>query len=239
METFGLIDNKNSGLWNELLKVHEIEIRLEDCKEYGAFSQNGKTVIHVPQNNISPASFTHELLHVFLRVKKVFIGASLKLCIREKPILSRIFSQGLLEHIGNCLDHAKMFPMFLKIGYDKKDFLLDYSTNKLTNEELNNLKTNFVHNSSLTSFYNASAIDFYIGKYFAIKTCPNDTFSYENVLNELKQIDTYLFFSLEKFIGGWTNFDYNSEDPIESSYHLFTFEFVDEMENWIKGKQII
>lgn len=239
METFGLVDNKNSDLWNELQAVQRIEIQFEKRKEYYAFSQNDKSVIHIPDNDINPASFTHELLHIYLRTKKVFIGGGLKLSIKEKPTLSRIFSEALLEHIGNCLDHIKMLPEFLKIGYDRKEFLLDYSTNKFTDEELRNLKANFIHNGFFKKVYNASAVDFYVGKYFAIGTCPNNELDYSNALNELQKIDKDLFSILEKFLKEWIDFDYTNDDPIAGSYHLFLFDFVDELENWTKGKQIL
>ncbi len=105
MDTNGLIDNRNLELWNSLRMVHDIEIRKEKRPDYLAFSKNSKTIIFVPFDNVDPASFTHELLHIYLRTKKVFIGGGLTVSIKESEKLSRIFSDNLIDHIGNCLDH--------------------------------------------------------------------------------------------------------------------------------------
>lgn len=143
MDTNGLIDNRNLGLWNSLIMVHDIEIRKEMRPDYLAFSKSGKTIISVPYDNIDPASFTHELLHIYLRTKDIFIGGGLTLSIKESEILSRIFSDNLIEHIGNCLDHIKMLPEFLDLGFDENDFLSDYSVNKLTDKEILKIKKHY------------------------------------------------------------------------------------------------
>lgn len=69
MDTNGLIDDRNFELWNSLRIDHDIEIRKENRSDYLAFSKSGKTIISVPYDNIDSASFTHELLHIYLRSK--------------------------------------------------------------------------------------------------------------------------------------------------------------------------
>jgi len=236
IDTYGLVESRNAKLWIELKSIHDIEIQLYDCAFYSAYSKNSKSIIYVPKNNISPASFTHELLHILLRTKKIFIGGGLQLNLKEKPTLSKIFTQDLIYHIGNCLDHIKMLPYFLNIGYDRKDFLTDYSINKLSNEDLKHIKNNFHSIFFFKKYYKASAIDCFVGKYFAAKACPNNALDYSIGLNKLKAIDTKLYLILEKFTNAWNDFDCNNQDPITSSYHLFLFDFIDEMENWAVGK---
>ena len=77
METKGLIDTRNIDLWNTISKVREISIQRENQDNYSAFSKDNKTTIYIPLDNNDPASFTHELLHVFLRTKDIYIGAGL------------------------------------------------------------------------------------------------------------------------------------------------------------------
>ena len=238
MDTHGLIESRNIDLWNALSGIHEIEIQREKRIDYLAYSKNGKTIIYVPFDNIDSASFTHELLHVYLRTKKVFIGGGLTLSIKGSQILSEIFSDKLIEHLGNCLDHIKMLPEFIRLGYEPNEFISDSLVNKLTDEEVLKIKNHFVTNLFFKKVYNASAIDLYIGKYFAVLACPNKTFDYTIQLNKLKAINQELFQILEKFITAWINFDYEDDDPIRGSYHILLFDFINSLENWTHGKVI-
>ena len=239
MEINGLIDSRNTELWNDLIKVHEIEICKEKRDCYLAYSKNKKTIIYVPYDKLESASFTHELLHIYLRTKDVFIGDGLSNSINQSEILSKIFSDELIEHISNCLDHIKMLPEFIMLGFDQNEFLTDYYVNKLTNEEIAKIKTNFVAKKLFGKTYNAKTVDFYVGKYFAAKCCPNKTFDYDRQLKELSKIDTDLFQILENFMTEWVKFDYNDTDPISGSYNTLLYDFIDNLEKWTYGKRII
>jgi len=86
--------------------------------------------------------------------------------------------------------------------------------------------------------YDASAIDFFIGKYFAANSCSNKSFDYQKQLNELRKIDPDLFQILEAFLTDWKIFDCNDTNPITGGYHSFLFEFIDNLEIWADGKTI-
>lgn len=238
MDTKGIIDNRNLELWNSLRKVHAIEIRKEKRPDYLAFSKSGTTIISVPIDNLDTASFTHELLHIYLRTKEVFIGGGLTRTIQESEKLSNIFSDDLIDHIGNCLDHIKMFPEFIKLAYNENDFLSDYSVSKLTSEEISKIRKHYTTNILFKRVYNASAIDFFIGKYFAAYSSPNKSYDYRQQLNELKKIDADLFKILEAFMSDWNKFDYNDKDPVTGSYHSMLFDFIENLEKWTDGKTI-
>lgn len=238
MDTTGVIDNRNLELWNFLRKVHTIEIRKEKRPDYLAYSKSGRTIISVPLDNLDPASFTHELLHIYLRTKEVFIGGGLTRSIKGSEKLSNICSDNLIDHIGNCLDHIKMFPEFIKLGYDESDFIFDYSENKLTAEDISKIRKHFTTNVLFKKIYNASAIDFFIGKFFAAKSCPNKSYDYQQNLNELKKIDGDLFRILETLMTDWITFDYNDPDPAKGSYHLLLFDFIENFKKWTNGKTI-
>jgi hypothetical protein len=239
MDINGLIDSRNIDLWYALSKVREISIKRENVNTYSAFSKDNKTTIYIPLNHTDPASFTHELLHVFLRTKDVYIGAGLQISVKESKVLSKIFSEKLIEHIGNCLDHIKMYPEFVKLGYNPEEFLSDYSENKLTNDEILNIKKYFVRTGFFKkAIYNKSAIDVFIGKYFAAISCPNKTFEYTRQLLDLKHIDSDLYCILDRFITSWMSFDYNDNDPLTSGYHTLLFDFIESLENWTTGKLI-
>lgn len=238
MDTLGLIDDRNFELWNTLKNIHEIEICKENRPDYLAYSNNGKTIIYVPLNNLDTAFFTHELLHIYLRTKQVFIGGGLILSIKGSQVLSKIFSDDLLDHIDNCLDHIKMLPEFLRFGYHKNKFISDYSINKLTKEEIANIEKHFTTSILFYKVFSAKAIDAFIGKFFAANACPNDSFDYSKQLGELRKIDTDLFQILDTFLTNWKNFDYTDTDPIPGSYHILLYCFIENLEKWARGKTI-
>lgn len=131
-----------------------------------------------------------------------------------------------------------MLPEFIRLGYNQNEFLLDYAVNKLKEEEVANIKKHFSTNILFKKVYNAKAIDLFIGKYFAAKACPNNSFDYKERLNKLNKIDPELFQILEAFLTEWKIFDYNDTDPITGSYHLFLFDFIDKLEKWANEKTI-
>ena len=171
----GLLDNRNSTLFKELEKNYTIKIELvNDTMKYECYSINNNSIIYVPESNICADSFTHELLHVYLRSKGIFIGARLKRKIQSSKKISIIYSEPLLEHIGNCLDHIKILPIYLELGFDRNKFLIDYDTKKCTNQEVEQIKKYWKQGL----INNAQVIEFYLEKYFAIKACPNIDFDY-------------------------------------------------------------
>lgn len=86
--------------------------------------------------------------------------------------------------------------------------------------------------------YSAKAIDAFVGKFFAANACPNDSFDYAGHLVDLQKIDKELFQILDTFLTNWKNFDYNDKDPIPGNYHIFLFDFIENLEKWAKGKTI-
>ena len=238
MDTNGLIDNRNAELWNSLRTVHEIQIRKESRADYLVFSKNDKNIIYVPIDNADTASFTHELLHIYLRTRKVFIGGGLSLSIKNSEKLSTIFSDKLIEHIGNCLDHIKMLPEFIRMGYDECEFLSDYSVNKLTNDDVLKVRNHYTKSIFFKKVHNASAINFFIGKYFAANCCLNKSFDYQEQLIELRKIDFELFLILEKLLTNWKNFNYTNTDPFTGGYNSLLHDFIDHLEKWACGKII-
>lgn len=238
IETSTLIDDKNFELWNTLKQVQNIEVNQEIRSDYLVSSENSESIIYVPVDNLDSASFTHELLHIDLRVKKILLGSCLTLIVRESPRLQRIISEKLLDHLGNCLDHIKMLPAFIQLGYDESQFISDYSINKLPNSQLNEIKKYFVSNGANKKYFSL-AVDLFIGKFFAVKACPNKSFKYDEQLDKLRKIDRKLFQILDNFYSKWVNFDYLDTDPISGNYHFLAIDFIDELETWMKGKTFI
>src|SRR6476620_7096185 len=103
-------------------------------------------------------------------------------------------SDRLLEHMGNCLDHVKMLPIYLEMGFDRKKFIVDYDVYKCTNEELLEFKKQYRIGKKI----NLNAVDSYIGRIVSVIADPNDEFDYSKDIVELKKIDPYLYQVVEK-----------------------------------------
>lgn len=233
-----LIDNRNIEIWNLLNNVFEIKVVREVRNNYSVYSKDTKSTIYVPIDNINSSSFTHELLHIYLRSKQIFIGAGLTMNVKGSIILSRFMSDNLLEHIGNCLDHIKMLPLYLDLGYENSDFISDFTTDKLPDIEILNIKRDYCSTINFKKYYSKSAIDYFIGKFFAAVACSNENFNYKKQLTKLKKIDSELFNILDTFVIKWHNFDLDDDSPL-NSYHTILFFFVSNLENWARKKTIV
>jgi hypothetical protein len=223
-----LLDYRNQNLWTEISKNYNISFENSPSREYSCFTQNRNVIFYIDKNNLCKSSFTHEMLHVYLRCKDCYISGGLNNTIRQNSTLSSMFSSELLEHMGNCLDHIKMLPIYLNLGFEKEKFILDFDENKCTSAELNNLKQNYKIYSSI----NRNAVDFYIGKLFAILADPNTEFDYSKELEEFKIIDPILFEANNKMIEHWKEIKVENRQIFDDDYHSVLFEYYQNLEKW-------
>jgi hypothetical protein len=234
-----LLDNRNIELWNHLNSIHDITVEFGDFYEYGVYSINDSSVIFVPQDKIDIPGFTHELLHIFLRTKDVYIGSDLSLRVNEKPHLQNVLSKRLIDHIGNCLCHIKMLPIFTEMGFCERDFITDYGVNKLNEDDVRLLQKNFRKKPLFgNSYFNKLYIDGYVGKYFAAKSCPNKAFDYSGGLGSLKSINAELYTILDDFMNEWLNLEISDISPITGGYIIMAYNFINRIENWILNNKI-
>lgn len=229
-----LVDERNQYLWKNIKQHYKITIVYSETDEYGNFPINNKSTISVAKNNLNPDSFTHELLHIYMRLHEIYIGGGITNIISSSNIMSLIFSENLLDHFGNSLDHIKMLPIYLAMGFNKEKFLHDYYEQKCTNEDISLMKKNY----KIGKIYNSQAIDYYIGKYLAIMADPNDSFNYLPYLQKLKKIDSNLYLVLDKLIKDWNDFQIDEEDSALNDYHSILFDFYDGLKKWITNKRI-
>jgi hypothetical protein len=230
--TKGLLDDKNLKLWKKLSSAFNINILHEDIEHYRFTPREAVMEIAVNKNAINPAQFTHELLHLDLRHKGIFSTSALKSEILKKENLKNLLTENTLELIGNCIAHVKMFPAFIKLGYQPCDFMSDYYVNKFSDEEASDLIKRFVSHGK----YSAIGINVFIIKFFSARTCPNKEFNYKSNLDKLEKIDHELYSILDRFLNSWENFDIEKIKTDE--FQNLTSDFVDALEGWTKGKII-
>lgn len=230
----GLIDSRNENIWKEISDKYEIKMIPISGEEHSVFSKGDEVSFFVPAGPADPDSFTHEMLHVYLRSKGIHIGANLKLTIGASQIMSRLMTPALVEHVGNILDHIKMYPIYESLGYDPKKFILDYDKFKCDPQEIKLIQQHF----KVSGNYNSVAVDAFIGRYFSVKGDFNKSFDYSDCLAKLEKVDAKLFETLELFHDEWVDFDINTED-LFYSYRDVVSNFYTDMKQWITGKKIL
>lgn len=229
-----ILDSRNKGLWNDLNNYFEIDVYQHDTPFAEVFSKNKKIQIYV-NKDIDSASFTHELLHLWIEQKEIHIGSTFKLVVAENKKLKRVFSDNLLIHIGNTCEHVKMYPKFISLGFNSNEFLYDNDTHKCSESEILAIEKNY----KFLWTYRAKAIDTFIGKFFAINADQNIAFDYSDCQKRLGKLDMELFKLLSNFWKQWLDYDLDKEDGVYVSYHQIAFNFFDNFERWIKDKKLI
>jgi hypothetical protein len=229
-----LIDQRSQKIWDEINVHYDISLKFHDKEYYIAYSINKTVIFYITENNYNKDYFAHEILHIYLYTKQIKIGGYLTIRFQGNALLSDVFSDPLIEHISNTLDHVKMLQLYLDLGFDRAKFLLDYSTPKCTNQEIE-LISGFINSNDALWKHSA---DLYLGKYFAIKSCPNNKIDYNPYLNHLKRIDDSLFFILENFWNKWLEFDIEKYDSSEYNYWGICTEFYDLLYEWTLKKQL-
>lgn len=231
-----LLDTNNKELYNSLCK--KMPIRLHYCtgKNYDVFICNGAARIDIPVNNYSSASFAHELLHIQLSADYgVNVGGAIKLNRNGSKYLSAVISDKLADHISNVLEHRKMFPIFIELGYDGTSFLSDYSHPVLTDENTSIFKALFKERTTFFRSIPHDALDCYIGKYIAAKGACIDAFDYFSQLSKMYTIEPELCAIMDSLISRWDKYDEKREgDPLSDTYHLIIYDFMNAMEEWLK-----
>ncbi|SDS35086.1 hypothetical protein SAMN04488552_2896 [Christiangramia echinicola] len=226
-----MLDKRNLEMWNYVLKNYKIQLKKSSEDNYITRYSNDSVTICINEENIHPAPFTHELLHIYLKVKKNFIASELSDKIEEYPQLYFLFSHSLKNHIGNCLEHGKILPLFLNMGFKKEDFVSDYDEIILTKEEVDNLKLDFLKDN----IYSRQAVDIYIGKYFSMKSNSNEQYDYQDHLKAFENLEPSLFHILNDFWISWSQFNIETTD----SYRGFLESFLGKLDLWMGRNTVI
>ena len=232
------LDDLNKVLWESLSKIFNINVTysLEDC--YGCIHDGNNITILVPEGQKPDgASFAHELLHLYLPSKGIRIGNRIKSEFRAIPALFRIFDDSLFEHISNCLEHIKMFPIFLSMGYKKEDFLQDYFDSKFTFQKASEIR--LYYRTLFTKKLKNQYVNCFIGMFFSAKADVNDKNNYDGQLSLLKKTDQQLFSLLDSFWTEWMEYDVEQHREVwEENYVELVLRFKENLILWCSDKSI-
>lgn len=223
------LDERNKKLWKDIIKTENVSISFGDFQNYGVFSLHNTHRIDVQQNNIDIPSFTHELLHVYLAKLNINIGTCLKIMSWSNEDTQRIFSNSLIDNLGNYLDHIKMLPLFLKMGFKKEEFIADYYSERVSDFSMRLIELTYRDNSVI-------GVQNFIGNYFSVKACPNTDRDYTEFYNHLKKLDLNLFDILEKFHDKWKEYDISNPYAV---YNTIVTDFLEKIKDWAFEKPLL
>lgn len=226
-----LIDDKNIDLWNELNGIYEIELIASPEPNYMSKVSGKTATIFIYEEDLSSTSFTHELLHIYLKSKNVKIVEDFYTALEKSEKINSLFSNGLKEHVTACLEHELMLSIFLKMGYKNRLFVRDFNEPKMNKKMLDILLKRFKNKG----VYDREAVDFYIGTFFAMRSCNNKSFNYHKYYIAFQKLDKRLYVLLSEFWLDWKTYDF---EDAEDEYGKILSYFFEDFNSWISEKNI-
>lgn len=218
----------NQNLLNEV-KGNGYEVSFDNWQEenMGAFTQNKKAIIYFGTGKNSQADITHELLHVKMKSFGYFSAKYFRQLSNPNSILFKVFDNRLCDHISNCMDHIKMYPMFLEYGYKPIDFLSNGDVKLASIRELKRIRLKRWRKLS------AKNINRFIGNQIAMLAdhLENDyTEHYRVLIRKNKE----LFRIINDFWLEWEGFDITEIDPLVNYDKDVMDNFINDLENWLQ-----
>lgn len=225
------IDKRNVALWEEI-NHSDLSIFIEKSDEpnYKCHCKSKEATIYVLTSKPDAASFAHELLHVKMFADGITAGCCLRGLVLQHPILNKIITTSTLDVITNCMEHVKMLPKFLAMGYCNAEFISDYHSRKMDIQDF----------TALCNWYRidkTGARDRFIGTYCAMRADNNPQHKYAIYYGLLKQLDKPLYDIVNRFWNEWLQYDTDKRrEPWEPDYGPLISDFVHELGECLKAK---
>jgi hypothetical protein len=226
-----IFDNKTKSLLQNLKSDFQIEFEQKEIEYCEVFTRNNQATIYYNPKLINNEIIAHELLHIKLKRYNYIIGNHIYFSCLNHLKLKMIFNKFLCDYIGNCLDHYKMYPEYVEMGYSPEGFILNGLEEKCSLQEIRSLNLSFL------KIFKTKSIEHYIGYLISIYAdhVNND---YTEHLRLLQEKDINLFEIVSKFWCRWKVFDIENIDAIYNSDIDLANSFVSDMEEWIEFKKI-
>ena len=216
------LNYQNRKLFDELSSVYDIKLYI-DPKLNSWSVDNNKPIIRTPKDDLNIASFTHELLHIYLD----YLGLTPKEDIYYKvfnvDVLLSINRALLFDHIYNVSSHKKMYPIFQELGFQDKDFV---QNNGLFFNRLDYL---IIKICKKLNIFSKLWISQFIGHSFALKNdiIKNHKLHNRRYLYKLAKLDKNLYRIIYNFDSKWTK---QTNLDCWDNY----LELSDDLYNWLK-----
>lgn len=227
-----LIDERNEDLWRKMNAHFNITINDSPVSNYiSEFGPDGVSIL-VDRSDMTPASFTHELLHLYIKYKDTNVLSDFKEMAKADNELLHLLSQPVINHICNCMEHSKMLPMFLERNFQQDHFSKDFHSQLMDRQEVDKLIHSYIKND----IYDGRAVQTFIKKFFSMKATANTSYDYKPYFMALKKLDTELYSAMDGFWENWLTFKIGN--PPEEYQRMLAF-FLADMRTWKTGKTLV
>lgn len=217
------IDERNLAIWTKLNAIYEIELiynRTESSWRIKMEIESKSAKIITPTRKLQIASFTHELLHLYLAEFGMSTDKEILYSIYGEKSFNILTKNGLFGKIHNFCSHKKMYPYFVEMGFPENSFIqkpakFSFISYYLTKRQLKQK--------------NENGITDYIGFTISLMNNMGETNKEYNQkkLIKLKQMEPSLYEIIERFDQNWDNsIEFDLVTPFK--------KFDSELENWIK-----
>lgn len=195
------IDRRNAALWQEVKS--SVHVRIEPSTEpnYGCYWESNDSVIIYVTSTPDPASFAHELLHNKLVIDGLRAGGFFRTVIQQNNVLGSILTKGAIDHVTNCMEHVKMLPYFLSLGYANEDFLSDYRKSRMNSLWLLFIKYQLLYGNRRWAFAQI------ICSVIAMMSDNNPSHEYSNYYRRIAAFAPELFSAISDFWDAWLAYD--------------------------------
>ena len=224
-----LIDDRIKYYWEQVESKFNVTFSQASDGIYGCYTIGDSVTFYIDYDNLSKDSFAHEVLHAYVSAERCHISGCLKNTIKGNTALDSLFSVSLLDHIGNVMEHMKIYPIYCELGFDKNIFTIDYLESKLTKADVESLRT-------LYKSINYLASDRFVGKLIAALADPNSEIDYSLQLIQLRKFDPDLFDLTFKMIERWRRTKFRNVSVAEDDYNTVIWEYFKGLEIWIRKK---
>lgn len=226
MQITDYINIKNKRIWDELKYSYQIDLQYAPKeKSWRIENDETKAIIFTPTKKKEIHSFTHELLHLYLDFKGMSTAKDILHSIYGDKSFKVLTTNGLFAIIHNFLCHKKMFPFFIEMGFDEKEFVSKRA------------KLSFLEFYSIKGFLlskNPEGLTSFIGNTIALLCNDGKSFKEYNdkKLNKLKSLCPELFQINYELVDKWEN---------QKSYDLIPLfrDFNNSLENWIEKNKLL
>lgn len=222
-----LIDDRNRLFWDTVSQSYNTTVQLYEGHHYNTQLSGTSLRMQVPSENVSKELFTHELLHLYLRKKKILITDFLVQQLKREPLLKWSLTENLMEQVGHFLEHVQMLPIYLQAEFERDKFIENFDR-----PVCHHLHIQQLFAGMRKAVPSPAIIDLYIHQFFAMKAHPDDEADYSGKLIDLESINDDLFAVLSKFWEQWISFDINRYDPADYTYKSFAAAFIHELGAW-------
>lgn len=224
------LDEQNRLLLSEVRNKMSVKFEIFNKPYFENFSINNNATIYVNPKIFNNSSVAHELLHAWFRCLGLHGSNMIYLSAEGKPKFNTVFDKKLCDHIGNCMDHYKIYPKFLEMGYEPETFL----SSKGLQCDINSIRKLRIQSNNV---YSAKHLNNYVGYLISIYAdhLSND---YSQHLAQMQSIEPELFNIVSKFWRAWQDIDITNPDPITRMDFEAINDFIMNMEDWMVDKSI-